>query len=72
MILGSLDRLLPFAEMWWYYLGVTLIFATTIGEIYFCRAVLAMMRGNKESKSAQQAMDVDSPKPFNLAPNLLQ
>ena len=43
MVLGSLFRL-PFDEMWWYYLVMTMIFTATISEIYIFRVVLAMMR----------------------------
>ena len=42
MILGFISA--PGSEIWWYYLLMTFIFAATIGEIYFCRAVLVMMR----------------------------
>lgn len=68
MVLGSLYRL-PFAGMWWYYLVMTMIFTATIGEIYFFRVVLAMMRecSHKESRSAQQAVSSDGHKPSCFA-----
>lgn len=56
MIIGSIGAL-TFRDLWWYYLAMTIIFGSVICEIYFSRAVLAMMRNlrNKESTNAQQA-----------------
>lgn len=64
MVIGSLNRL-TFAEMWYYYLAMTIIFSATIGEIYFSRVVLAMLRecrhkaAGSELRGQSQRTDID-------------